>query len=89
MAQLEEMMNNTPSLSSHARQELRKSFRHTTKSGHAVRTSLFRYASPCLWNQLPSPLHSVNLIPVPLSLTCLFMLLPRLLTLSTHHSHHP
>ena len=30
---------------------------------------------------------SVNLIPVPLSLTCLFMLLPHLLTLSTHHSH--
>ena len=48
----------------------------------------FRYASPRLWNQLPIVL-SVNLIPVPLSLTCLFMLLPHLLTLSTHHSHHP
>jgi len=32
---------------------------------------------------------SVNLIPAPLSLSCLFMLLPHLLTLSTHHSHHP
>jgi len=32
---------------------------------------------------------SANLLPVPLSLTCLFMLLPHLLTLSTHHSHHP
>jgi len=27
--------------------------------------------------------------PVPLSLSCPFMLLPHLLTLSTHHSHHP
>jgi len=32
---------------------------------------------------------SVNLIPVPLSLTCLFMLLTQLLTLSAHDSHHP
>ena len=32
---------------------------------------------------------SVNLIPVPLSLTFLLMLLPHLLTLSTYHSHHP
>ena len=32
---------------------------------------------------------SVNLIPVPLSLTSLLMLLPHLLTLSTYHSHHP
>ena len=32
---------------------------------------------------------SVNLIPVPLTLTCLFMLPPHLLTLSTHHSHRP
>jgi len=32
---------------------------------------------------------SDNLIPVLLSLTCLFMLLPHLLTLSTHDSHHP
>jgi len=32
---------------------------------------------------------SVNLIPVPLSPTCLFILLPHFLTLSTHHSHHP
>jgi len=32
---------------------------------------------------------SVNLIPVSPSLTCLFMLLPHLLTLSAHHSHHP
>ena len=31
---------------------------------------------------------SVNLIPVPLSLTSLLMLLPHLLTLSTYHSHH-
>ena len=31
---------------------------------------------------------SVNLIPVLLSLSCLFMLLPYLVTLSTHHSHH-
>ena len=37
------------------------------------------------------PTVSKHLIPVPLSLTCLFMLLPHdhLLTLSTHHSHHP
>ena len=32
---------------------------------------------------------SVNLISAPLSLTFLFMLLSLLLTLSTHHSHHP
>jgi len=32
---------------------------------------------------------SVNLISAPLSLSFLFMLLPLLLTLSTHHSHHP
>jgi len=32
---------------------------------------------------------SVNLIPVPLSLTSLLMLLPHTLTLSTYHSHHP
>ena len=31
---------------------------------------------------------SVNLIPVPLSLTCLLLLLPHLLTLSSYHSHH-
>jgi len=31
---------------------------------------------------------SVNLISAPLSLSCLFMLLPHLLALSTHHSHH-
>jgi len=48
----------------------------------------FRYASPCLWNQLPIVL-SVNLISTPLSLSFLFMLLPLLLTLWTHHSHHP
>ena len=32
---------------------------------------------------------SVNLIPVPLSLTCMMILLPHLLTLSTHHCRHP
>ena len=32
---------------------------------------------------------SVNLILVPLSPSCLFMLLPHLLALSTRHSHHP
>jgi len=32
---------------------------------------------------------SVYLIPLPLSLSCLFMLLSHLLTLSTHHSRHP
>jgi len=32
---------------------------------------------------------SVNLIPVSLSLTCLFMLLPHLLTVLTQHSHRP
>ena len=32
---------------------------------------------------------SVNLISAPLSLPFLFMLLPLLLTLSTHHSYHP
>ena len=47
----------------------------------------FRYASPCLWNQLFSSLRQPH--PVPLSLTCLFMLLPHLLTLSTHQFHHP
>ena len=35
------------------------------------------------------PVISVNLIPVPLSLTCLFMLLPHFLTMSTHHFDHP
>ena len=44
----------------------------------------FWYASPCLWNHLPSYLRQ----PVLLSLICLFMLLPHLLSLSTHHSHH-
>ena len=43
----------------------------------------FWYASPCLWNQLPSSLRQ------PLCLSCLFMLLPHLLTLPTYHSHHP
>jgi len=32
---------------------------------------------------------SVNPIPFSLSLTCLFLLLSYLFTLSTHHSHHP
>jgi len=32
---------------------------------------------------------TVNLIPVSPCLTCLFVLLPHLLTLSTHHSRHP
>jgi len=36
-----------------------------------------------LWNQLPSSLQA-NLIPVPLPLTCLFLLLPYL-TVSIHH----
>jgi len=35
------------------------------------------------------PVLSVNLIPVLLSLTCLFMLLPHFLTISTHHFDHP
>jgi len=30
---------------------------------------------------------SINLMPAPLSLSCLFMLLPHLLTLSTHYLH--
>ena len=45
-----------------------------------------RYASPCLWNQLPSSLRQPHSSPF---VTCLFMLLTHLLTLSTHHSHHP
>jgi len=44
----------------------------------------FRYASPCLWNLLPGTLRQPRS-----SLTCLFLLLPPVLTLSTHHSHHP
>jgi len=35
------------------------------------------------------PVLSVNLTPVPLSLTCLFMLLPHFLYMSTHHFDHP
>ena len=61
--------------------------RSPTSSSLRITDRSFRYASPCLWDQLP--IFSVNLIPVPLSLTCLFMLLPHLLTLSTYHSHHP
>jgi len=42
---------------------------------------------PHLISGINSLLLSVNLIPVPLFLTCLFMLLSHLLTLSTHHPH--
>jgi len=35
------------------------------------------------------PVLSVNFVPVPLSLTCLFMLLPHFLTMPTHHSRQP
>jgi len=42
--------------------------------------SLIRTSS-CLWNQLPIVL-SVNLVSVSPSLTCMFLLLPHLLTLS-------
>jgi len=48
--------------------------------------------SVCLTLSLESISYSslsINLTPVPLSLSCLFMPLPHLLTLSSHHSHHP
>jgi len=61
--------------------------RPPTSSSLRITDRSFRYASPCLWNQLL--FLSINLISAPLSLPCLFMLLPHLLTLSTHHSHHP
>jgi len=44
---------------------------------------------PHLMSGIDCLVLSVNLILVPLSPSCLFMLLPHLLTLSTHHSHHP
>jgi len=61
--------------------------RPPTSSSLRITDRSFHYASPCLWNQLPSSLRQPHLSP--LSLSCLFMLLPHLLTLSTHHSHHP
>ena len=59
-----------------------------TPSSLRITDQSFRYASPCLWNQLPSSLRQPHSSP-SVSLTCLLMLLPHLLTLSTHHSHHP
>jgi len=59
--------------------------RPPTSSSLRITDRSFRYASPCLWNQLP--ILSVNLVSAPLSLSCLFMLLPHLLTLPTHYSH--
>ena len=53
--------------------------------------TLSRDCDAALWIQLYLVL-CVNLIPVPLSLCCLFVLLygiPHLRTLSTYHSHHP
>jgi len=44
---------------------------------------------PQLVSGINSLVLSVNLIPVLLYITCLFLLLPPLLTLPTHHSHHP
>jgi len=53
----------------------------------------FRYTSLILLHLVSAGINflvlSVNLIPLPLSLTSLLMLLPHFLTLSTHHSHHP
>jgi len=43
-----------------------------TSSSLCITDRSFQYASPCLWNQPPD--LSVNLIPVSLSLTCLFLL---------------
>jgi len=40
---------------------------------------------PHLISEINFLVLSVNLIPVPLSLTCLCLLLPDLLTLPTHH----
>jgi len=49
--------------------------------------------NPSKWvnisTKLPTCLHQPDSTPVSLSLMCLFLLLPHLLTLSTHHSHHP
>jgi len=55
--------------------------RPPTSSSLRITDRSFRY-------EINSLLLSVNLIPA-LALTCLFLLLPHLLTLSTHHSHHP
>jgi len=47
----------------------------STTNALRITNRSFRYASPCPWKQLPSSLRlSVNLIPAPLSLFCLFML---------------
>jgi len=48
----------------------------------------FRYASPCLWNQLPSPLRQLHFSP-SLSVLPVHAPIPHLLTLSIPHSHQP
>ena len=64
--------------------------RPSTSSSLRITSRSFRYASLCLWNDgINFLVFSVNLISAPLSLSWLFMLLAHLLTLSTHHSHHP
>jgi len=60
--------------------------RPPTSSSLRITDRSFRYASPCLWNQLPNSLRQPHSSP---SVSDLLMLLPHLLTLSTYHSHHP
>ena len=61
--------------------------RPPTSSSLRTTDRSFRYAPPCLWNQLPSTLRqplpspSISDLPVPAPIS-------PLLTLSTHHSHH-
>jgi len=57
-----------------------------TRASHRITDRSFRYMSH-LVSGINFPVLFANLIPV--SITCLFMLPPHLLTVSTHHSHHP
>ena len=62
--------------------------RPPTSSSIRITDRSFRY-TPHLVSGINFLVLSVNLISAPLSLPFLFMLLPHLLTLSTHHSHRP
>jgi len=57
--------------------------RPPTSSSIRITDCSFWYASPCLWNQLPSSLHQPHLSP---SVSVLPVHGP---TTSPHHSHHP
>jgi len=58
MALLEDMMKNTPALSSHAKEELRKSFRCTKKSKRMVGSSEY-FTAFCIGRRGSTPCYTV------------------------------